>query len=177
MSEAYRQKLLNWLISMMILCLCVALSLAAYWFFNRPDLMVRPAGVPFPDDYELVDYAGAMGEIVALFVVGFVPVALWHMADLFDRKTARSRLTRWLSHAAPYQLALLILGLLFAMHASGEFSYVAPCGGPMLVLSQDCYYTVPILRIPSTVAFWAVISLTILKVLIVATTRVRRRYD
>ena len=98
MSEAYRQKLLHWFMSMLALLLMTALAAASFWFLRAPEIVA--------DDppYLMANIAGPFGESFTGFIVGFFPIALWHLADFLERIPGRSRwglrLTRYRSFAA-----------------------------------------------------------------------------
>lgn len=148
MTDGYRQKLLDWLTSMLLLILLTVLSLASYWFLDEPDVIVRPYGWDGVWKPELVDYAGPMGDTLSIFHSGFYPLAIWHLFDLLQRADPQAKWARILASSASLHTVLAVLCVLLPLLTSGYFTYVEPCGGGFVFLSQDCSYIKGVLSIP-----------------------------
>jgi len=84
MSAEYRQKLLNWFCSVLLVALVTSLCLVAMWFIDRP--WERPGwrGQP-PALRHFGDYAGEVDEHVLLFPILLVLALIWHLFDLLQR--------------------------------------------------------------------------------------------
>lgn len=93
MSDAYRQKLLNWFCSMLLALLVAALSASIVWFYKVPK---STAIYGHPD---LTAIAGLIGESLMIYPIYFLPMAIWHFFDFIERQEpaplSRHRLTRW----------------------------------------------------------------------------------
>jgi hypothetical protein len=79
MSEAYRLKLLRWLTSMIVLLLFAILIACYRWFIAVPEQLQYIVSDPNPD-FVILPMAGAVG----LYMLGFVPLLLWHLGDLMQ---------------------------------------------------------------------------------------------
>ncbi len=170
MTDAYRQKLLDWLTSMGMLILFTNLFMAAYWFFDRPDVRVRTYDMDgiasAPLDWSIIDWAGPMGELLALYVPGFMVLALWHLFDLVQMRPAREYPATLFASYAPLILLFTILGMLLVLMASGEFLHTVcaknPDGSDMIFGFDTCQTLIsPWLTWPAWIAMLLLVALTL----------------
>ncbi|GEM_PF-1580142 len=127
MTEAYRQKLLNWLTSMGVLILVTNLCLASYWFFNRPVGWIRTYDLDGnrigPEGWSLIDWAGPMSGNLGVFVVGFLVFAAWHLLDLIQRRPASEYPATLMSGYNGFVSTVMFHGLMQAFRVSGRFEF------------------------------------------------------
>lgn len=185
MTEVYRQKLLNWLASMGVLVLFTNLSMAAFWFFNRPAGRIRTYDAndetTVPDGWNIIDWAGPMGEILfSVFSTGFLFCAIWHLFDVVQRRPAQTYPASLVSSYSPFILTLAFLGLLTALTASGRFTYTAcarNADGEIMFGFDGCgQYLAPWIEWPAWIAMLVLVALMLGKG-IIAFTSVRSRHD
>lgn len=123
MTSEFRHKLLRWLVSMGVLILITNLSLIAYWFFNELNLQQRPLGNYRPPVRDIVNYAGPIGEVLMIFVFGFLPCAWWHGFDFVTRHRPGMAKPHPLLRYPVFLCGLTLLGLSFISMVSGHFMY------------------------------------------------------
>lgn len=85
MTEAYRQKLLNWYLSMLMLALASVSSLSGFLLIGRLNPQVEN---DTNDPFVLPAIAG--GTLI-VFATYFVPVASWHLFDFIQKGTPANR--------------------------------------------------------------------------------------
>lgn len=168
MTDDFRQKLVNWLSSMGTLVLFTNLCMASYWFFNRPQVRIRTydfdGRAAVPDEWNIVDWAGPMGEILfTVFATGLLLCALWHVFDLIQRRHASDYPATLLSSYLPFISTLALLGLLTALTVSGRFTYTA-CArnedGQIMFGFDGCgTYLVPWIEWPAWIAMLLLVAL------------------
>ena len=94
MTDAYRQKLLNWITSMMVLLLVQSAALTWTWIW----LLRAHANDTFGDGIAYT-MAYRMGAVLEIFMVGFALAAFWHFFDFLQRgdpqDTPYPRLSRY----------------------------------------------------------------------------------
>jgi hypothetical protein len=131
MHEAFAEKLRLWLVSMMTLILG---TVSASIIILLGPLCTTSNGRRC---------INASGELLMVFSVLFFIIVAWHAFDFIQNCKPR----RWLaSLLAGYPVifgALSLLLLLFALHATGRFTTIAPCGGIFVILSQACFFVEP----------------------------------
>ena len=101
MSAEYRQKLLNWLTSMMVLMLVQSAALAWTWVWLLRAQSQNTFGgwLPYTMAYR-------MGAVLEIFIVGFVLAAFWHFFD-FLRIQTRNPVSRFKQDALEQRLQVL----------------------------------------------------------------------
>ena len=82
MTDAFRQKLLNWFISILLLLAATAAMLLVHWFVRAP--LVEES--PYISRGALI--AVTAGEILILYAVLFFPILIWHLLDFAERSNA-----------------------------------------------------------------------------------------
>lgn len=151
MSDEQRRKLTDWFLSVLIIVLMTNTSMAAYWFFNRPDQIIRTRmpGDPLPSfALSLVDYAGPIGEQFMLLAMGMIPAFLWHGADLLEIDRQHGRVGKMVSSASTFHATMFALGLFMTLQTTGWFTYTALCGASFQFLMQSCYHTKGVISLP-----------------------------
>jgi hypothetical protein len=112
LSEAYRQKLLNWLLSMLVLLLMATGGISALLLAGRFNPVVErnlsgPLMLP-----------AMAAENLFGFMLYFVPVAIWHLADLPQRRVPESGTLAILTSYRPFGGILLLGTTAFALSTS-----------------------------------------------------------
>lgn len=147
MSAEYRQKLLNFFCSALLVSLVTALCLVAMWFVDRPWELAGWRDEP-PTIRHFGDYAGTVGEYLLFFPILLVPTLIWHMFDLLQRSEPEGGFAAHFSSVRTWWIVIGLLGLTLVLSSTGHFTYTAPCGGGFVFLWQDCYYTKGVVWIP-----------------------------
>ena len=150
MTDAYRQKLLDWLTSVLVVSLVTALCLVAVWFVVRPWELAGWRDEP-PTMLHFWEYAGLIAESLVIFAILLVPTMIWHLFDIIQRGTPQGAFAARLSSVRTWWIVMSLLGGTIVLDASRLFSYTASCYGSFVFLSQGCYYTKGVLTIPMTI--------------------------
>ena len=117
---------------------------------------------------------GRSGEGLVFYLYAFIISAIWHLADFLQMRKPKGLWLAALTSYLVFYLTLCVGGFCAVLLATGKFNYAALCGGPFVILMQDCYYTIPALSIP-TIFFWLfLLALCLTKVAVAAISRLRR---
>lgn len=150
MTDAYRQKLLDWLTSVLLVALVTSLCLVAMWFVDRPWELAGWRDEP-PAIRHFADYAGIVGEYLLFFPILLVPTLVWHLSDVIQRGEPQGVFAARLSSVRTWWIVMSLLGVTLVLRSTGHFSYTAPCGGGFVFYWQDCYYTKGVVWIPQII--------------------------
>lgn len=129
MSEAYRQKLLNWFCSMSLLALVCSLALVIGW-----RIVSINVGLGY-SNAELPIYAGPFGESFMPYFQYFPALAFWHLCDFLQDSEKVPR-WGWFSRYRGFALLLLIASP-FAVIGGAGGVHLTGCGGVFYVDTFD----------------------------------------
>lgn len=79
MDEAFRQKLLNWFISILMLLSTVSVMLLISWFVRAPSVAETPYMT------RGAEIAAMFSGVIAIFAILFFPIIVWHLLDFTER--------------------------------------------------------------------------------------------
>jgi len=140
MSAEYRQKLLNWLTSMMVLMLVQSAALAWTWVWLLRAQSQNTFGgwLPYTMAYR-------MGAVLEIFIVGFVLAAFWHFFDFLQRGDPRDmsfpRLSRYRTICQVSLLCALPIVVFAPLYLSvfqGSAFAGPDCGGILAMSYAAC---------------------------------------
>jgi uncharacterized membrane protein YfhO len=86
MTDSQRQKLLNWLTSMLVLMLLTVLGLVHDWFVIIPERLRWSQSVS--------DHVIVLANGLSVYMLLFIPVFLWHVSDFVQSSTSENQLVR-----------------------------------------------------------------------------------
>jgi hypothetical protein len=120
--EDYRQRLLNWFCSILLLLLVCALTLLLAWRIITINFSFYggPAGID--------KYAGPMGVSFFAYVMYFPAIAFWHFCDFLERKQGKLPWKGWFSSYRSF-LVLLLLASPIAVFAASRGVELTGCYG------------------------------------------------
>ena len=108
MTDAYRQKLLNWLCTIGLVLIATVLMPLRYWFFDLPELQSR-----ILNPLELSSIAGPFAESFLYYVL-VAPIALlWHLGHFIETRPPRYR---FIEFASRYALFVSLIATSIALH-------------------------------------------------------------
>ncbi len=79
MDEAFRQKLLNWFISILLLLSAASVMFLISWFARAPSVTETPYMT------RGAEIAVSFGGVTVIFAILFFPVVIWHLLDFTER--------------------------------------------------------------------------------------------
>lgn len=158
MSEAYRQKLLNWWCSMLVLLLLAISAIAARWLFYVPFMMMMT-------EVESVRIEWMLDPMLHYFI-WFLPLAFWHVADAFQLGQPSGRWARAIASYPAMIGSFLLLSTTLVFMASGLWESSGFCGGSFLILMQACAFPSLAFRIPANLSLWFLLILCMGKTVI-----------
>lgn len=132
MSEAYRQKLLNWFCSMALLVLTTTLATSIAWFRHFPESIRGPGNI---DIYWI---ASAISDNLLTYAIYFVPMVFWHLFDFIERSEPASLWTRSVASYRPLILLLFATMVLWLAVVAGLWEYNS-CDELQGALHYACY--------------------------------------
>ena len=142
MTDAFRQKLLNFLCSMLVVLLLISGSALVAWFVAAPRMLAQPYGGAYLT-------AWMMGEAFIVYAALAPPSLIWHLSNFLWSGKAKPGWAGWLFAYPVFLAALGITGFAWILASSGSFTY------------QDCpdldgafFYSCPIVISP-----WVMIPL------------------
>lgn len=125
MTDEYRQKLLNWFASILQIMAFAAAAAVILWFFHVPN-----AGSWGRPPRSLIDIAGAFAEILLVYPVLFVPVAIWHLFDFLQIRDPASRLGKFAVSYRTFAIAVAATGSAVTLIAAKVFFVPCTAGSP-----------------------------------------------
>ncbi len=102
MSDAYRQKLLNWFCTMLLLLLVCALSLCLGWRIILTNAELAGG------DWPLDAFAGFLGEAFRPYFMFFPLLAIWHMFDFLEADSNPPRRKGWFADYRSFLILLMV---------------------------------------------------------------------
>jgi hypothetical protein len=125
-TEAYRQKLLNWLTSMLMLLLISIIPLEYFWFFELPRITY----------FYIDDIRAILEPSLTWYVVIFVPLFFWHLGDFTRNSGFSSAFARLVSGYKLLAALLVALGLFVVLQTS---TFLNDFGCPEVDLPEGVY--------------------------------------
>ena len=153
-TDAYRQKLLNWFTSMLLVLLISMMPTLYFWFVRLPERMSYIRGVD--------EFVFPLGESLLWYASGFVPLLIWHVGDFTNNYRSSSSLVRWLNSYKLIAGLLGVLGLSMILTAS---RFLDDLGCPEVNLPEGVYQFdgcgswTPEWKMWLTMSIWLVICL------------------
>lgn len=120
MRKPGQSKLLNWLSSMLSLLLISVVLAGHFWFVVLPD-RVQYIG------HEVWQYLPPLGSHLMTFAVGFGPLVVWHLGDLFQANQPRRSILKILDKYELLYGWLLAWGLVALL---GQTEFLNDLGCP-----------------------------------------------
>ncbi|MEM9500438.1 MAG: hypothetical protein AAF941_01205 [Pseudomonadota bacterium] len=134
MTEVFRQKLLDWFVSVLLLLTAISAMLLIFWFLRAPlaedsPYMTRGAWV-----------AVMAAEVIVFYAVFFPSILIWHLFDFAERARNRQpgRLARFI---ASHKLLVVTMGLSqigAILSLTGRFHWNSCDDLPPGVLPHSC---------------------------------------
>lgn len=122
MTEAYRQKLLNWFTSVTIIWAVSILSVTVFWFFTIPANERAFEPRDFPPSYFF-----HLGTALIVLLLFSLTAVAWHVSDFVQLGTPKRPVLRRLSSYPAYLLSLVSALVVGGIIGSGQFNYFG-CG-------------------------------------------------
>jgi hypothetical protein len=127
-TDAYRQKLLNWFTSMLIVLLISIIPILYFWFVRLPERMSYIRGVS--------EFVFPLEESLSWYATVFVPLLIWHVGDFTHKYRYSSSLANLVNGYKPLAGLLCALGLSVMLITSG---FLDDLGCPELDLPEGVY--------------------------------------
>lgn len=169
MQESSRQKLLNWLTSMVLVLAFTASSIALSWFVAAPSGMYG---------FRPVDIYGAAISLHASFLIYpflFLPVAIWHLADGLQYSSPEAPSVSRLSGYPIFAIALSAAGVFAATMFSGVTMRevcLPPPADPNRFMFDGCALRPSLwIEYPAGALFFILIAICVVKTVVSLKTR------
>ncbi|MEO9600515.1 hypothetical protein [Parasphingorhabdus sp.] len=157
LSQLHAQKLRKWLISMMMLFLFAIVQFNVSYIWD-------PRCVQYGQG-ENVGCIGVLGEsLLPTFMVG-TALFFWHGLEFFQKRKPSNRILAFMNNYRVFGICAVALLTLHAMRVSGQFTEIQPCGGVFSIISQSCYVTSPLLKLPGLIFSALIVILCIAKLI------------
>ncbi|MEL7197383.1 MAG: hypothetical protein AAGL10_03625 [Pseudomonadota bacterium] len=117
MTDAFRQKLLNWFTSMAILLLASAIHPLHFWFFRLQD------SHQFGWSDDLVRIAGPFGETLLFYPLMLPIFLIWHLSDFIQNGLPSSRKELMLTRYSSFLLVMVASMVPFTLMVMGLWQY------------------------------------------------------
>ncbi len=163
MNQEFRQKLLNWLCTILVVLAGTSLALLITWFITIPNVLYRDF------DGDAYGLTVPLIEAFLLYPLLLVPSMLWHFLDFLEKHRPLHPYGRHICGYPAFLTALSLLITLFLLASTGYFTHNS-CDDLNGALFYECFITI---------SQWIMIPLflALLGLLIICVTKIFATFD